>query len=168
LLARRARWRDRHREAVRAYMREYHRRPGRLETRRETQRRWARQRWESVRAAPALLDARREQRRLDYRAEVLAERQAELGWHTRADCRDGERPCPLAHCRFHLADVAPPEHLREHSCVLDLADRGGMTLERVAAVLGCTREWVRQIEAAALKKLRPRGLRAGLGVGVPR
>lgn len=41
-------------------------------------------------------------------------------------------------------------------------ERGGMTLEEVGKVLGITRERVRQIEVAALKKLRRPAIRAGL------
>lgn len=47
---------------------------------------------------------------------------------------------------------APPET----SCVLDMADRGGMTLAQVAAVLNCTRERIRQVEFVALEKLHKR------------
>lgn len=39
------------------------------------------------------------------------------------------------------------------TCVLDVADRGGLTLEDTGARLDITRERVRQIEVAALPKL---------------
>lgn len=42
----------------------------------------------------------------------------------------------------------------EHSCALDVADDGPKTLEQVAEVLWVTRERARQIEQAALAKLR--------------
>lgn len=88
---------------------------------------------------------------------------------TRAECRDFPRPCPWAGCKHHLyLDVSPdtgsikinmdrePWEL-EHTCALDLADeRGGMTLEEIAEVLGVTRERVRQLEAMGLRHLRLR------------
>jgi DNA-directed RNA polymerase sigma subunit (sigma70/sigma32) len=39
---------------------------------------------------------------------------------------------------------------------------GGMTLEQVGAVLGCTRERVRQIETKALRKLRKKLIERGI------
>ena len=85
---------------------------------------------------------------------------------TRRECADGPRPCPFVACRHHLyLDVAPetgtiklnfPElEVWEltHSCALDVADAGGLELERTGALLNVTRERVRQIEAVALAKL---------------
>jgi hypothetical protein len=40
------------------------------------------------------------------------------------------------------------------TCTLDVADRGEHTLEEIGQLLGVTRERVRQIELAALFKLR--------------
>ena len=81
---------------------------------------------------------------------------------TRGDC-PSERPCPHRRCRHHLlvelerthrrARMPPPElDDLEHSCALDLADQnpGGLTLDAVAQVFGCTRERVRQIQGTAL------------------
>jgi hypothetical protein len=84
----------------------------------------------------------------------------------RADCVDGPRPCPLVSCQFHLAlDVHPKNgglkrnfpdlevwEMNE-TCALDIADRGGATLETVSDLLNIVRERVRQIEAKALAKL---------------
>lgn len=84
---------------------------------------------------------------------------------TRADCENAPRPCPYVSCAHHLyADVSPttgaiklnfpdlePEELSE-SCALDVADRGGTTLEDVGAIMNVTRERIRQVEARALAK----------------
>jgi len=94
---------------------------------------------------------------------------------TRAECGE-ERTCPYVSCEYHMyLDIAKGrdrirlnfpdlevEDMRE-TCVLDLAERGGepgtgqgvgLTLEAVAACMNLTDERVRQIEIAALGKLR--------------
>jgi hypothetical protein len=87
----------------------------------------------------------------------------------RAECVDGYRPCPFAGCRWNLyLDVQPrtgaitynfpdidPSELVE-SCALDVADRGGETLEAVGAIVNLTRERIRQVEVKALAKLEHR------------
>ena len=40
------------------------------------------------------------------------------------------------------------------TCALDVADRGGITLEEVGAILNLTRERIRQVEVRGLGKLR--------------
>ncbi|MCC7111452.1 MAG: hypothetical protein IT382_19310, partial [Deltaproteobacteria bacterium] len=40
------------------------------------------------------------------------------------------------------------------SCALDIAERGGMSLEELGALLNVTRERARQIELAAIGKLK--------------
>jgi hypothetical protein len=92
---------------------------------------------------------------------------------TRAECRNGPRPCPWVGCRHHLyLEVNPetgtiklvhpdkdPTEL-ENTCSLDVAEHGGLTLERVGEVLNLTRERMRQIEARALVNLgKARSLR---------
>lgn len=83
---------------------------------------------------------------------------------TRADCVNVPRPCPFVACRHHLAvDVdahtgalyvrGDPSTMTD-TCALDVADRGGATLDEVAESLGVSRERVRQIEFAAEEKLR--------------
>lgn len=86
---------------------------------------------------------------------------------TRAECREEARPCPWAACRFHLyLDVNPEtgsikinfpdrelEDL-EDTCSLDVAERGGITLEEVGIIMNLTRERVRQVEVRGLIKLK--------------
>ncbi len=89
---------------------------------------------------------------------------------TRADCLHGphaERPCPFVSCKHHLyLDVNerngsikvnfPDVEVWELSetCALDVADREGITLEEIGAVMNVTREGIRQIETKGLEKLR--------------
>lgn len=40
------------------------------------------------------------------------------------------------------------------TCTLDVADRGGATLDVIGKLMGMTRERIRQIAEVALKKLR--------------
>jgi hypothetical protein len=40
------------------------------------------------------------------------------------------------------------------TCALDVADRGGITLEEVGSIMNLTRERIRQVEARGLLKLR--------------
>jgi Sigma-70, region 4 len=85
----------------------------------------------------------------------------------RADCATGPRPCPYVSCKFNLyVDVNPrtgsvkmnfpDKELWEiaDTCALDVADRGGITLEEVGAIMNLTRERVRQLETRGLEKLR--------------
>ena len=81
---------------------------------------------------------------------------------SRAACARGLRPCPWVGCRWHLALVSldpllildPSTML--HTCALDVADKGGQTLEEVAQIYGLSRERIRQIEERMLERLRPR------------
>ena len=85
---------------------------------------------------------------------------------TRAECADGPRPCPYVSCQHHLyLDVStrtgaiklnfPDLEVWDmnESCALDVADRGGTTLEDVGAIMNLTRERIRQVEVKALAKL---------------
>jgi hypothetical protein len=85
---------------------------------------------------------------------------------TRADCVDMERPCPYVSCKYHLyIDVHPVRGSIKvnfpdvevwemtETCALDVADRGGITLEEVGEIMNLTRERVRQVETAGLAKL---------------
>lgn len=86
----------------------------------------------------------------------------------RAECMDGPRPCPYVSCQHHLyLDVSsrtgaiklnfPDLEVWEmnETCALDVADRGGTTLEDVGAIMNLTRERVRQIEVTAFALARP-------------
>ena len=85
----------------------------------------------------------------------------------RGDCLNMQRPCPFVSCEHHLyLDVNPNSgaiklnfpHLEvwemAETCALDVADRGGITLEEVGAILNLTRERIRQVEVRGLGKLR--------------
>jgi len=86
---------------------------------------------------------------------------------TRHECQNMERPCPFVSCAHHLyLDVNPESgaiklnfpHLEvwemPETCSLDVADRGGITLEEVGAILNLTRERIRQVEVRGLAKIR--------------
>lgn len=86
---------------------------------------------------------------------------------TRAECVEGERPCPFVSCAHHLyLDVSkktgavklnfPDLEVDElaESCALDVADGGGATLEEVGALVNVTRERIRQIETTTKARLR--------------
>jgi Sigma-70, region 4 len=85
----------------------------------------------------------------------------------RADCGSGPRPCPYVSCKFNLyVDVNPrtgsvkmnfpDKEIWElaDTCALDVADRGGITLEEVGAIMNLTRERIRQVEVRGLLKLK--------------
>jgi hypothetical protein len=85
----------------------------------------------------------------------------------RAECAEGERPCPFVSCKHHLyLDVSartgaiklnfPDLEVWEmtETCALDVADRGGTTLEEVGAIMNLTRERIRQVEVKGLAKLQ--------------
>jgi hypothetical protein len=83
---------------------------------------------------------------------------------TRADCVNGERPCPFVSCRHNLMlevskcgkiyqDYHDDIYDMVETCALDAADRGGATQTEVAAAMRVSAERIRQIETDALKKL---------------
>lgn len=82
---------------------------------------------------------------------------------TEGACRNLPGRCPHTTCRFNLTSEfrdnrgARPAEIRlpvvREGCVLEAAERGGMTLEEIATRLSITRERVRQIETGALTKL---------------
>ena len=86
---------------------------------------------------------------------------------TRAECREEMRPCPWVACKHHLyLDINPetgsikinfpdlePWELK-NTCALDVAERGGITLEEVGEIMNLTRERIRQVEVRGLLKLK--------------
>jgi hypothetical protein len=84
----------------------------------------------------------------------------------REECVNGARPCPFVSCKHHLfLDVSartgaiklnfPDLEVWDmnETCALDVADRGGTTLEEVGAIMNLTRERIRQVEVKGLAKL---------------
>src|SRR6476660_6599979 len=86
---------------------------------------------------------------------------------SRAECREEMRPGPWVACKHHLyLDINPetgsikinfpdlePWELK-HTCALDVAERGGITLEEVGEIMNLTRERSRQVEVRGLLKLK--------------
>ncbi len=136
-----------------------------------------------VSSAPVTREQRRSRRKRAVRARTISvkrmtKRELELGRllypdmeeiehpKSRADCLEGARPCPFVSCQHHLyLDVSartgaikvnfPDLDVWEMSetCALDVADRGGTTLEEVGAIMNLTRERIRQVEVKGLAKL---------------
>ncbi|HEU5072660.1 MAG TPA: sigma factor-like helix-turn-helix DNA-binding protein [Polyangiaceae bacterium] len=133
-------------------------------------------------AEPITREQRRSRRKRDVRARTISvkrmtKRELEIGRllypemdypkpRTREECIDGPRPCPFVSCKHHLyIDVSPRTGAIKlnfpdlevwdmgESCALDVADRGGTTLEDVGAIMNLTRERIRQVEVKALAKL---------------
>jgi hypothetical protein len=132
---------------------------------------------------PVTREQRRSRRKRTIRAKTISvkrmtKRELELGRllypevddverpRTRAECSEAPRPCPFVSCKHHLyLDVSartgaiklnfPDLEVWEMSetCALDVADRGGTTLEEVGAIMNLTRERIRQVEVKGLAKL---------------
>ena len=135
-------------------------------------------------SAPAITrEQRRSRRKRDVRARTISvkrmtKRELEIGRllypetdydkpRTRQECLEGPRPCPFVSCKHHLyLDVSartgaiklnfPDLEVWEmtESCALDIADRGGATLEETGAIMNLTRERIRQVEVRGLLKLK--------------
>lgn len=82
-------------------------------------------------------------------------------------CRRADGQCDVKLCRWSLLTSRPGRQgghksgvvqrrlpVLHETCVLDAADRGGMSLDEIGERLGLTRERVRQIEVAAIAKLK--------------
>jgi hypothetical protein len=96
---------------------------------------------------------------------------------SRRDCYGLPRPCPFVTCSHHLyLDVNPQTgaiklnfpHLEvwemSETCSLDVADKGGITLEEVGAILNLTRERIRQVEVRGLCKIKDDDTGGELGI----
>jgi hypothetical protein len=134
-------------------------------------------------APPVTREQRRSRRKRAIRARTISvkrmtKRELELGRllypdvedgerpRTRSECVDAPRPCPFVSCKHHLyLDVSartgaiklnfPDLEVWDmtDTCALDVADRGGTTLEEVGAIMNLTRERIRQVEVKGLAKL---------------
>jgi hypothetical protein len=137
----------------------------------------------ALESQPAITrEQRRSRRKREVRARTISvkrmtKRELEIGRllypendyekpRMRAECENGPRPCPYVSCKHHLyIDVSartgaiklnfPDLEVWDlgESCALDVADRGGTTLEDVGAIMNLTRERIRQVEVKALAKL---------------
>jgi hypothetical protein len=132
---------------------------------------------------PVTREQRRSRRKRAVRARTISvkrmtKRELEMGRvlfpetdytkpRTRSECADGPRPCPYVSCKYHLyLDVQtrtgaiklnfPDIEVEDmvESCSLDIADRGGTTLEEVGAIMNLTRERIRQLEVRAMAKVK--------------
>jgi hypothetical protein len=94
---------------------------------------------------------------------------------TRAECAEGERPCPFVSCKYHLyLDVSPKTGAIKmnfpdldvsdmaETCVLDVAERGDATVLEIAAVMNLSGERIRQVELEAFGRITGMDERAGL------
>jgi hypothetical protein len=85
----------------------------------------------------------------------------------RSECVSSPRPCVFVSCKYNLyLDVNPetgsvkvnfPEKELfelEYTCALDVAEKGGITLEEVGEIMNLTRERIRQVETRGLEKVR--------------
>ena len=75
----------------------------------------------------------------------------------RSQCVNGVRPCPWVSCRYHMiwmanrVDYLSDEQVMDkilnmpETCVLDVADKSGLTLRELAAILGVSRSRVCQL-----------------------
>lgn len=87
---------------------------------------------------------------------------------TRGECPPAAEPCRFVTCRHHLWTERVLDRLgrvldfretaawgdTEHTCALREAERGGLTLDRIARIYGLSRERIRQIEGEALRRCR--------------
>jgi hypothetical protein len=109
-------------------------------------------------------------RELEIGRMLYPEQTAHLRPRTRVECSEGERPCPFVSCQHHLfLDVSsrtgaiklnfPDLEVWDmnETCALDVADRGGTTLEDVGVMMNLTRERIRQVETKAERRVLATG-----------
>jgi hypothetical protein len=92
---------------------------------------------------------------------------------TRAGCAEIPRPCPYASCRYNLAveitdrgaarRTFPDRETWEDpaSCALDVAERGGVTLEEIGRLTNCSMQATSAMLEGALAEIRQGGVRQG-------
>ena len=108
----------------------------------------------------------REHRKMRSSDELIADSDIQQPT-SRSQCVNTPRPCLFVSCRHHLyLDVNedtgsikfnfPDKEVweLEETCALDVADRGGITLEEVGSIMNLTRERIRQLELSGLGKLK--------------
>ena len=112
----------------------------------------------------SLRELKREQRRQLILEDTNEDSETLPVWRpkTYGDCQKLPRPCPFVGCRYHLyldsskgslhTLAGEPDQIPQ-TCALDVANEGAKTLEEVGALLGVTRERIRQIEQMALRSL---------------
>ena len=79
---------------------------------------------------------------------------------SRESCESGSRPCPIISCRHHIiwamskkiwkrsdSEIVSLILSLSESCVLDVAEYGGLTQERVGELLHISRQRVTEIES---------------------
>jgi hypothetical protein len=104
---------------------------------------------------------------VDPELDEIVQEMQRLRPRSRAECANGPRPCMFISCKHHLyLDVNPAtgsiklnfpdKEIWElgETCALDVADKGGITLEEVGTIMNLTRERIRQVETRGLLKLR--------------
>ena len=82
----------------------------------------------------------------------------------RGECAAIPRPCPFVSCRYHLLPVvkdADDIRVLRESCVLDVAEEGGLSIVKVGQLLHLNQMMVWKIEQRALRKLRAFATEAG-------
>ena len=113
------------------------------------------------------LRRRRLQGQVDPEEEALLKEIESNRPKIRADCVNSPRPCNFVSCKHNLyLDVNPEtgsiklnfpdKEIWElpYTCALDVAEKGGITLEEVGEIMNLTRERIRQVETRGLLKLR--------------
>ena len=90
------------------------------------------------------------------------------------DCQPGgsneSRPCPWVTCRYHLWSSqrmaggrgtftvkGPPPWEMSETCALDVAEKGGLELDTVGALLGLSMQRVHQLQEGAMAKMKDMG-----------